>query len=292
MAFDHKTFGSKIGMSADDLAALDGLFSKYPTAGATIESELAAQVDARLTPLKAEIDSKQRDLDAQFETLASIRTGDADQVAAAEKRIETMSAEMATLRERAKSVARQAGLNPDDVLKDLTPTTTTVVTPKASDFDPTKVSAAINMGALNALEQAALIEDLRAEHRDLFPNKPFNGLELIQTLKETVKRTGNTALGLRDVYEQKYNVAARRAELNESEVQRRIDDAVAKAKTEVNDQNALRASNLEVPAFTGSPLLAAFNNKDKAPIQHRGIPEAVSASIVDFQKRVRERKAS
>jgi hypothetical protein len=284
MAFDYKNFAKDIGMAAEDETAMDALFAKYPGAATKIESVLTAQVEARLTPLKTEIETKQRDLDAQFETLAAIRTGDSDAVAAAEKRIELLSGQMATLQERVRGVARQAGIDPETVLKDLETKAPVVVTPKTNDFDPSKISTAINLGALNALEQAAIIEDLRAEHASLFPGKPFNGFELIQTLKDTVKRTGNTNLGLRDVFESKFNVSARRDELREQEVQQRIKDAVDKAKTEVNDANALRGSGDGVPHFTGSPLLESLRPKDGAPAVVNGVPAGVAAAVANYRK--------
>ena len=119
MTFDPKAFAAELGLPDEDRAALLGLFDKHPEVTGKLEGLLTAQVTARLAPLQTELETKQRDLDAQFETLSSIRGGDADAIAKAEARIEKLSSQTAVLQARIRSVAETNGLDAEALLKDI-----------------------------------------------------------------------------------------------------------------------------------------------------------------------------
>jgi hypothetical protein len=299
MAFDPKVFASELGLSDEDKTALFGLFEKNPAVAGKLESVFTREVDARLSPLQTQLETKQRDLDAQFETLASIRGNDGEAIAAAEKRIEKLASERAILENRFRSVATQNGLDADALLKDITTEAAHVVPEvKPLAFDPAKLLADANRSALSAFENAALMEDLASEHMQLF-GKPMSRVELIGALKDTVKRTGNVNLGLRDVFETKFNVQAKRDELREVDVQKRIDAAVATAKTAQADEFALRGSSATPTSFNHapSPIFGSVAKDDKGnPIAavhvQSDVPEGVRAAMADFQRRVAARKAS
>jgi len=294
MSFDLNKFVSDLQMTPEDKAGLEALFGKYPTAPTVIDSAVTAEVDARLTPLRTQLESKQADLDAQFETLASIRNKDSEAYDQAVAKAEKLSGDMAVLKARIQRIGTDTGVDVEPYLKDLT-----VPEPKPSGngnsdqpaFDPAKFMAEANRAALNAFTSAAEMEDLAQEHQTLF-GKPLSRVELIGALRETVKRTGNGNLGLRDVWEQKYNVGAKRSEQAEADVQRRITEAVKKRETELADEAALRGTSGDpvAPPFVGSPALAALT-KDQKPRTVGGVSERVASAIADYDKSRRDRLA-
>jgi len=300
MAFDVAKFANEISLPDDIKTSLLGLFEKDPSVVTKLESVFTREVDSRLSPLQTALDAKQRDLDAQFETLASIRGRDSDDFDKLQKQVEKTVAERAVLETRLRKVAAENGIDPEPLLKDITTEAARVETKVESTFDRDKLFAEVdkraNVMGLSAFENAALMEDLATEHQTLF-GKPMSRVELIATLKETVKRTGNTNLGLRDVFEQKYNVAARREEIREADVQKRIDAAVAAAKTAQADELALRSQSTAPTQFhQESPIFAAVLKDEKgnpAPVRvGNEVPEAVRAAMADFAKRRAARNAA
>ena len=287
MAFDVEKFASDIGMAAEDRTQLDALFGKYPKAKTAIDTFIGSELEARLSPLKTEYEKKQADLDAQFDTLASIRGGDEQAIKAAEQRAEKLASDMAVLKTRMERIGTDAGIDVTPYLKDIVIGEPKVDPQKTEPptFDTAKLMNDVNRVGLSAFENAALMEDLATEHQLLF-GKPMSRVELIQTLKDTVKRTGNPNLGLRDVFDTKFNVAARRAELAEQQVQERIKAEVEKATTAVRDELALRGPQGEPTTFSGSPALQLLT-ADRKPTVINGQNEAVRAAIADWTQRKR-----
>lgn len=294
MAFDVKKFAEEIGLAEEDRATLFGMFEKNPNILGKVETVFGREVETRLSPLQQELVTKQRDLDAQFDTLASIRGNDGEAIAAAEQRIEKLASERAILETRLRSVAASNGLDAEALLKDISKEA--VVPPRVDSpvFDEAKFMAAANRSSLSAFENSALMEDIAEQHRELF-GKPMSRVELIGALKETVKRTGNTNLGLKDVWEQKYNVSAKRDEIREADVQKRIDAAVSAAKTAQMDEIALRGQS-QTPVNgpnEQSPFFKTFTKAEGVtPVAIQGLPDAVRASMADFARRRAERKTA
>ena len=289
---DYKKFAADLGLADDDKAALIGLFEKKPDLSGKLETMFTTQVDERVAPLKADLEAKQRDLDAQFDTLASLRGNDEQAIGAAEKRIEELSAQSAVLQARLRRVATEAGMDAEAILKDVSGEVVPEKKVETPAFDPATVIAQANRSALSAFENAALMEDLAAEHQTLF-GKPMSRVELIQTLKDTVKRTGNQNLGLREVFETKFDVAKKREELREVDVQKRIDAAVAARETALRDEAALRVTQPQVdPTRKQSPIFETIKREGEQPAHIGGLPPAVVASIADYRRRVAERKSA
>ena len=293
MAFNYEAFAKDIGMADEDRTALDALFGKYPKAVTQLESYIGSELETRMKPLQEEFTTKQRDLDAQFETLANVRGGDAQAIEAAEKKAEKLASDMAVLKSRMERMGTDAGIDVSPYLKDIVIGAPPVPDPKKVDppaFDPAKFMNDANRIGLSAFENSALLEDLAAEHRHLF-GKEMSRVELIQTLKDTVKRTGNPNLGLRDVFEQKFDVAKRKAELNEEGVQARIKAEVEKATTAVRDELALRGPTGETRVFNGSPAFALLT-KDQKPTVINGQNEGVREAVREWTQRKQAQRAS
>jgi hypothetical protein len=292
MAFDISTFASQLNMSAEDRTAAEALFGKYPTAGSAIETFLESQVATRLTPLQTAIEQKTRDLDAQFETLASIRTGDSAEFDRVQKEVERLSADRAALEARARKIASDAGLNPDEALRDLR--TEPVVQPKNDPpaFDPRAIANEVNRGSLAALHNAALADDIADEHFAL-TGKRLSRVELLTKTQEMVKRTGNGNLGLREVWESEYGIGQIRADRNEAAIQQRISDAVAQREQALRDELALRPAVSDTPQFhSQTPIVAALTKDQKdTPVRVGGVPEGVQAAVAAYRKNMAGRAA-
>jgi hypothetical protein len=290
MAFDHKAFAKEVGMADDDISALDALFGKYPSAAMKIDSVLTSQVEARLKPLQDQITTKQAELDEQFTALSSIRAGDGDAIAKAEERIEKLSAQMATLTERTRKVGREAGIDVEPLLADLTTPAVRVETrPDLTSFNRDEVFGHANKMAFSALENSALLEDLAAEHARLFPGQTFSRVELLADLKTSVQRTQNTNLTLKDVFDKKFNVEARREEMREAAVVAREKAAEDRGRKAAVDEMALRGPDQQPTTFQRSPVFAKLG-EGADHVQVQGVPEAVQAAVLDFRQRVAARQ--
>ena len=286
MAFDYSQFASELGLSADDRAALDSLFGKYPAAATKIDGFLESQVSARVTPLQAEIAKKQQDLDGQFDTLASIRTGDSAAYDKVLKQYEDTAASMAALKIRASKIATDAGLNPDEVFKDLH--TDSVARPPVKDpdtYDPQKVAGVINSGMLIATRASLEAADIADDHFALTGQR-LSRMELLDKYQETVKRTGNPNLTIKSVWETAYEIPKIKEAKREEAVQARIKDEVTRATQALRDEMALRTSTSETPHFhTETPIFAALTKDQQTqPVRVSGVPEGVAAAVATYQK--------
>lgn len=277
MPFDFKKLAADIGFSEEDKQTLYGLFEKNPDVVGKFETVLSAEVNARVSPAAAELEAKRAELDAQFDTLASIRGGDATAIAAAERRAETLASQHAILESRFRAVATQNGLDPDELLKDIAPTPKAAEKPVSQSFDPDALLRQANLGSLNAFEQSLLVEDLVTQHKALF-GTDMNRTEMWSKFRDTVKRTGNTELRLNDFYETHYNVKAKRDELAEAAVQQRIKTALDADRVARADEAALRTTNQPPASFRPeSPVFAAVKGAQPAAVG--GIPDAVVAAM-------------
>lgn len=287
MAFDHKAFATQLGMSAEDQVALDALFGKYPDAPTKIESLLSTQIETALAPAKADLAKKEADLNAQFETLSSLRGADSATLDAAKKRAEDAAVALTRAQERIKALATDYGLNPDDYLKDLGAPVVTkppVDTSMASSFDPKELLAQAGRNAWNALRESAHLSDIARKHERLYGKPLDNTVDLLDKLQEAVKRTGNPNLTLDEIWRREYKVDERENELREADVQKRIEEAVAKDRTARADAVALGTSHNVLPAEGfRSPIFTTLDKEKKLPEAAR-----VNQNVLAFAKTFRE----
>lgn len=291
MAFDYSKFATDIGMSAEDKAALDGLFGKYATAATKIDEFVSAEVASRLTPLQADLDQKKADLDAQFETLELVRSGDSTKLDEALAEVEKAKAKVAVAEERIKRVATDAGLDPTPFLKDLAmaqPTEPAKPTAPAG-VDLAKLAQQSGLQAWNALNSAAELQDIAQEHFALFKTPLTNSRELLTKLADRVKRTGNNQLGLRDIWTDEYKVEAKREELRTAEVTAKVNEAYERGKREAADAAALgTAQGQEPPQFRPTSPIHAALDKDAKPTMVNGVPEGVAAAMKTYRSLVQQ----
>lgn len=88
-------------------------------------------------------------------------------------------------------------------------------------------------GRFSNAQSAALIAvtDLMADHQRLF-KEPLSGLQELTEEVAKQRKLGNGAFTLRQAWEQKHNVAEKRAEIQKAERQKEIDTAIAADRKE------------------------------------------------------------
>jgi phage terminase small subunit len=295
MALDVKQFAAELGLSPEDQATLFGLFDKNPGVGDKLTGLMTTQVEAALTPLKADLARKSKDLDDQFATLDSVRGGDAATLEAANRRVEQAVAAVTTARERLRRMATDFGADPEAWSKDIevpgagTPPHKPAVpaagpAPVESPMDAQRILATAGLQAWNALRSGAELNDIATEHAKIFGTPLPNQLGLLDRLQDRVKRTGNGNLTLREIWQEEYKVVDKQRELQEADIKRRETDAYERGKREAADAAALGTQhNAAPPPFVQSPVLAQLT-KD-TPAHVAGVPEGVLAAISDYRQR-------
>lgn len=286
MSFNVKEFLTEIGLPEEDQVAALALFGKHPDAAQKIEAKFSSAMSAA-EALRVEVEANKARLDAEWETLAGIRSGDAEAVEKANKEIERLTTRAAALELRFRNTAASAGINADEALKDLG--AAPVVERKVDTtmtFDEAALLKKTGAQAWTAFTQSALVEDIAAEHQELFGKPLRNRVELLSKYHDEVKRTGNPNLTVRDIWEKENNVQAKRGEIAEAGIQARITAAVEQAKREATDAAALRTLPPEVTRFEHSPVLAQLTPKspEGTVVRTNGISEGVQAAIAGFRK--------
>ena len=293
MPFDPLTFAKEIGLSPEDRTALMGLFDKYPAAGEKLTAMVSSEVQSQLAPLQTDLAKKTKDLDDQFALLESVRGADSQTLETAQKRTEQAMTAVTMAQERIRRLATQAGVDPEDWLKDLasaptalspTPNGNTKAPVESPMFDSTKLLQQSGLQAWNAFRSSVEMQDIISEHQTLFGKPLSNALAMVDKLQDRVKRTGNGNLTLRDIWHEEYKVPEKRLELQEADIKKRETDAYERGKREAADAAALGSSTVQQPvAFAQSPVLAQLT-KD-APTRVSGVPEGVVAAIADYRQR-------
>ena len=292
--FDVATFLNEIGLPADDQTGVLALFGKHPDVAAKIEARLNA-VPASVTTLQNELAAKKAQLDTEWETLASIRAGDSEAIGKAEQRIEKLASANAVLEARLRKTAGDAGIDPEPLLKDLT--APVVVPEKKVDstmtFDRTAMLQETGAQAWTALTNAALLQDIAAEHQALFGKPLTNSAALLVELRTEVKKTGDPSITLKQVWEKTHNVEAKRKEILTADIEKQKTEAYERGKREATDAAALRTA----PIYLGeegrprSQIFEALAANKETPVQIQGVNPTVLASIADYRKRMSEQKA-
>jgi hypothetical protein len=293
--FDPQRFATDLGLDADGQAAMLGLFDKYPTAKEKFTSLITAQVESAMAPLRADLQKRATDVENEMAMLESVRSADSATLDTAHKRVETAMTAVTTAQERIRRLATQAGVDPEEWLKDLS--TTPSPPPESKKpvvdspmLDSTKLLQQSGLQAWNAFRSSVEMQDIINEHATLFGKPLNNALALVDKLQDRVKRTGNGNLTLRDIWHDEYKVPEKRQELQEAQVKKREDDAYERGKREAADSAALGSTTVQQPVFAQSPVLAQLT-KD-APTRVMGLPEGVVAAIADYRQRRMNQKTA
>lgn len=166
-----------------------------------------------------------------------------------QKALEDAKTKAFRLEERMKTLATQYGVDPKDLGLDGEPPPKKPETPDLTEFDKKYLGKGDADKLLAEVKStpfiAAELEDIVDENRSLF-GKSLNRRELVASALKN-KRT------LREEWETTNEVSKRRDEIRESDIQKRINDAVAEKTTALLSEHKLPVTR---GADSGSPILS------------------------------------
>lgn len=162
---------------------------------------------------------------------------------------------------------KDLGVSPEEISK-----TVATVVPQPDKFDA-------RVGAIEtSLREAARyypllpaeLADLKDDHLALF-GEPLRTRPLMEKL--LTEAEAGRAVNVRKLWEQEFKVEDKRKQVQESEIQKRIDSEVKKQVTQFQSENHLPGQR---PASLRSPVLAAFDHSKKSDAMS-AVDKAVNA---------------
>jgi len=131
--------------------------------------------------------------------------------------------------------AREYGIVPDDTTTQTTQTTTEVRAPGSPD--PAASEAQFRNWSAAQSRAIVTLQDLSAEHFKLF-KEPLGSTQELVDMVEREKTLGHRDFTLAKAWEQKFNVPTKRAEMQQAEQQKVIDEKVAAGIKDYKQKNA------------------------------------------------------
>ncbi len=232
--------------------------AEVDTAKKTVEDSQAAlkQREEAVTKFQAELGTWKQGAEENYNKALKERE-------AAEKKASAAQARLRTL-------AIANGLSEEEVLKDLD---VSVIPEKKIEptFDTSKFLTRedVEKATREATLLDAVISDLKDEHRALF-GSGFNATALVQEAIASKR-------GIRDLWEERFKVKDKQAEVAEGVIQKRINDAVAAKDAELR-------STMQLPSPRPNDPLSPLFRPDGLPkpkVDDDG-PGGVSAAIAAF----------
>lgn len=246
-------------------------FTDYVGETALMRSDYSRMQDQ----LRAEFENKSKDILEYQRQLADWR-------GLTEKEVSQMKAEAAQLRaerQRLVEVAKSYGLSEDDLGTPVAPNTMNpnfVATPEPKDqFDTSKYVTTDKLEQLGEMYTLlpAEINDITAEHIELF-GKPPKGM------RQIVERAIREQRSVRDVYEDEFKVADKRAELaeaqKEAEIKRRVEEQISAYRTEHPEIRMPLPSQSRSFVLANRDKLTLPENQNVAADQQSSVAAAVA----------------
>jgi len=258
-------------ISDEEWKVLEGVITKAEVSEFVGSSVLRQQSYSKtMNELKDRYDGELAKVQTYERELASWRANTEKSVSQIQNELAQARAEQA----RIVQVAKSFGLDENDLGASVAPFTTPPGTPSEPAKPAFDLEAlgqkfltqerADEMGAMYTLLPAE-INDIVAEHQELFGKSP-------KGMRQVVERAIKEQRSVRDVYEEEFKVADRRAELEsqarEAEIKRRVEEELTNWRTQNPEASIPR------PSSQRSPLLA-----DRSVTE---IPGAENASKDNF----------
>lgn len=297
MAFDIGKWGADLGLSADEVKQAEALLNK-PERIAKLEKGYLAQADysrqmnegqKKLGDAQADYERRGKELQESLEAMDRLRGDTTGALEKEQKRAQALEERAIRSEMVLRRVATQAGLEPDEVVKeigvevvprtDVKPAPTEDLTKMFDQF-----GQRVGTGFRTMAEMQGELFDIQAEHQALF-GKPLVGSKAL--IDEVLKSGGKVSV--RDVWEKTHNVAQAKEEAHEKEIERRISEARKDEGIKVRSEMELGVSRGSESGFEfDSPVLR--NVKPVDPKNARGAGPGNAASIATAQG-LRERIA-
>lgn len=282
MPFDVDAFMSEVqGLSSEDAQILRGVLSR----NSDLQGRLHRKAEAdryfengrrELEAAKQAADQRVKDAETQLQTLAQWKESKESDLRRAAETVEQARLEAARARAALSKAATEVGFEENTYLgqADVRPE------PKKEEpppFDTKRFVDRETFGtmAVQMLRNQGELLELDQLHRDLFGKPMPNPQSLVDDLLAASQR-GEQGATLRSTFERKFNVAERRAELNEQSIQERIKRSVDEALIKERSERAL-SGNRAAPDGPASPVMAAVAKQGPVGGAREGVMNAVAA---------------
>jgi hypothetical protein len=278
---------SELGLTPEERKVFDPFLDKperiEKVKGSVLrQSEFSKKMqalDKQKAELEAAVAEKERIVAEDAASLGTWKQTADKTLADNQKALEDAKTKAFRLEERMKSLATQYGVDPKELGLDgepKPPETKPSLVPDASEFDKRYLARGDADKLLAEVKSspfiAAELEDIVDEHRTLF-GKGVNRRELVSNALKN-KRT------LREEWETSNEVAKRRDELKEKEIEERINAKVAEERTKILSEHKLPVTR---GAESGSPILGMRDDlklagTDRSKVTGAGAVDAAVAA--------------
>lgn len=275
------------GLSADEQAALSNVFTKNTKLAKYVEESGLRQSDysRNMARLKDEHESRMAEI-AEKERAADQFAAQNGQWYAENntkyqktlKEIEDLRVQQAQLQERMKGVASRYGVPDEELHLPVVNSPVNAPVVNTPTFDESKFVSrdAAERELRGSLFFQTELADLIDEHKELFGGRGFNKTEFTKKALDISAKSGG-AKKLRQIWEEEFKVADKRKELDEQQIQARINAAVAERENKIRSEVHLPAPR---PAEQRSAVVDRFA---KSAQPEKGDPgRGVRAAIASY----------
>lgn len=181
---------------------------------------------------------------------------------------------------RLQSVAAKYGVNEDEIKLEGFESVTEAKKEVMSSFDPEAYKREVREEMGKTVREAAVLDalilDLNNEHFALFGKPLPKAGELVQEALKSGKQ-------LTQLWEEKYAVGAKRTELQEASVNKRVDDEVASRMAKLVSEGVLspQSQGIRNDPYAGSPILRKEVMTPQSADHQDG--QGLSAAVAAFQ---------
>jgi len=236
--------------------------------------------------MRKQVEADRAQMEQEKQQLAQWRDGVQAQLDDAYKQYQESNISAATLKAKVQTIASRYGIDPKELMEgdvppDVQPTKGTPV----ANIDTSKFLTREDLDkqfnglkSMDALVQAQLY-DIAAEHQDVF-GKPLRGAS------ELVKEALQTGKPVRQLWEEKNNVQAKRSELLEAQIRK---DEREKADAEWRAKHSEQSVDGQRPYALNMPKSVAYDklmSSDAKPVKPNGSDrslERVNRAVAAFE---------
>ncbi len=240
-------------------------------------------LQADLQTQTANLTAAQQRLDAEVAEWATVQASGRQITEKMRTDLDTAQAERLRLEQLLRKTATDAGLNPDDLLRGITPApapTPTPAPPPAIDTSKFVDRADYQRLARMALLVPAQLDRIQREHHDL-TGEYLNPEELTAEVEARASTRGNTrSIELRDIWEEKFEIPAKRAAKAKATYDAAILDAEKRGAERALTESALPGGGVH-PVGKHAPIFQrSVNGAARTSVLQRPQPGTRTADAV------------